>query len=306
MAAIPVLSGYLHPDYALGLGEFGEPLPLPRSGGWLLKRRIKDSDLCDAIGPYPYLVCQDWSGLEEDLKALDNEVVSVAAAPDPFGRFHEADLRRCFPDRLIPFKTHYVADLSHPFESIVSPHHQKHAQAASAVCVVEISDQPMQYLREWVSLFRATAERFGITGIRGFSEAAFTRHLGLPGAVMSLARVGGEAVAAHVMMLHDDVVYTHLAASHAEARNTGADYALYAAEIRYHAGRSRWIDWGGAPGLAGGGGGLAKFKQGWSTGTRQAWFGGRVSQPGKYAALTHRSGPSAGDYFPSYRSPSQF
>jgi len=306
VTAIPVPGGYIHPDYAMGLSEFGEPVQLSRCGGWLLKRRIPGSDLCDAFAPYPYLVCRDWSRLEEDLAALDREVVSVAATPDPFGRHEESGLRRCFPDRLIPFKTHFVADLSRPFEAIVSPHHQRHVRAAEAVCSVEVTDQPTKYLREWLGLFRVTAERFGITGIRGFSEAAFTRHLGLPGAVLSLARIAGEAVAAHLMMVHDGVVYSHLAASRAEARRAGADYALYASEIRFHTGRSRWIDWGGAPGIAEGGGGLAKFKQGWSTGTRVAWFGGRISQPREYAALVGRGDPPVNDYFPAYRSPSQF
>ena len=43
------MTGYLHPRYAASLSEFGDPLHLPRSGGWLLKRPV-GGILVDAMG----------------------------------------------------------------------------------------------------------------------------------------------------------------------------------------------------------------------------------------------------------------
>jgi hypothetical protein len=64
-------TGYSHPAYAASLSEFGAPLELPRSGGWLLRRAIPGSDACDAMGPYPLFACRSPAGLAEDLRELD-------------------------------------------------------------------------------------------------------------------------------------------------------------------------------------------------------------------------------------------
>jgi hypothetical protein len=45
------VTGYLHPDYAQSLSEFGEPLQLQKSGGWLLERRV-DGTQSDAMITY--------------------------------------------------------------------------------------------------------------------------------------------------------------------------------------------------------------------------------------------------------------
>ncbi len=112
------LTGYLHPGYAQALSEFGTPTELPRSGAWFLKRAIPGQTDFDGMGCYPYLACQDWSALAADLEALGSELVSFAATPDPFGQYTSADLQRAFPDVVIHFKDHYVADLGQPLDKI--------------------------------------------------------------------------------------------------------------------------------------------------------------------------------------------
>jgi len=66
---------YAHAGYAASLAEFGEPVFLPRSGGWILRRRIDGSPFSDAMGPYPLFFCPNWSGLGEDLSELAAELV---------------------------------------------------------------------------------------------------------------------------------------------------------------------------------------------------------------------------------------
>src|SRR5271169_6676102 len=104
------MTGYLHPEYVRSLFEFGEPLSLERSGGWLLKRLI-DGVATDAMGPYPLFACADWNALEPDFARISGSVVSVIVVTDPFGQYDEALLRNCFPDLMIPFKKHFINDL---------------------------------------------------------------------------------------------------------------------------------------------------------------------------------------------------
>lgn len=295
------LSGYLHPEYALALAEFGTPIELPRSGGWILRRPIPGTGWVDATGPYPFLVCRDWSALGADLDDLREDVVSIAATPDPFAEVSRGDLERAFRDRVLHFKDHHVADLSTPIEQFVSRHHLRSAEKALRRVRVEVCTTPVDHLDTWNRLFAMAVHHFGITGIRGFSPGVFARHFTLPGVVMTLAWEGDEVVAAHVQCVHGDAAYAHLAAAGPRARAVGAAYALYLEELRYFTGRVRWIDWGGSAGVGDTGGGLADFKHGWSTGTRPAYFAGRVLRPDLYSHLTEAVGATGTSYFPSYR-----
>ena len=49
--------------------------------------------------------------------------------------------------------------------------------------------------------------------------------------------------------------------------------------------------------------GLARFKRGWSTGTRTAWLGGRVLDRPAYAELCATTAGTP--FFPAYRSPAR-
>lgn len=297
-----MLSGYRHPGYAAGMAEFGSLIELPRSGGWLLRRPIPGTSWHDAISPYPYLVCADWRALAADLDALEDDLVTVAAAPDPFGAYQFEDLASAFPSHLVPFKDHFVADLSVPEEAAVSRHHRAEALKALQRVNVEVTTSPIDHLDEWAALFALVVERFALRGMRAFSFAAFRHHLSLPGATMTRAVVGGETVAAHLQLQHDGVVYAHLAAHRPEARAFSTTYAMYLAERRYFTGRARVIDWGGVAGVSGNASGLSAFKQGWSTGTQPAWFAGRILNRDRYQQLADRVAAPTPGFFPAYRS----
>src|SRR5437762_10081377 len=104
-------TGYLSAAYADSLAEFGAPLQLVRSGGWILKRAIPGTSDEDATSCYPLFLCRDWKALADDLHALDGQVVTMSAVTDPFGGYDNADLRRAFRDVVKPFKEHWIVDL---------------------------------------------------------------------------------------------------------------------------------------------------------------------------------------------------
>jgi hypothetical protein len=47
--------------------------------------------------------------------------------------------------------------------------------------------------------------------------------------------------------------------------------------------------------------GLAEFKKGWATGTRTAYFCGKVLDAKRYASLAKKYPNPPRDYFPAYR-----
>ena len=89
------VTGYLHPRYAESLSEFGEPLHLPKSGGWLLRRKV-DSNHADAMSAYPLFACMDWKSLKSDFDQFGKSLVSIVVVTDPFG-----DVRRGLTSRLL-------------------------------------------------------------------------------------------------------------------------------------------------------------------------------------------------------------
>ena len=74
--------GYAAEEYARSLAEFGEPLALPKSGGWLLSRALPEGPGRDATGCYPLFCCADWNGLSDDLQSVPAEIVSVSLVAD--------------------------------------------------------------------------------------------------------------------------------------------------------------------------------------------------------------------------------
>ena len=168
------MTGYAHRSYVESLAEFGEPLELPLSSGWLLSRPVPGSSARDAMGCYPLFCCRDWNRLAEDLAACANKLLTVALVADPFGNFDEALLKSCF-DRVVRFKTHFVVDLEKPLESFTSATHRKFARRAQRTLAIEVCADPGRFLDDWVALYGCLSRRHGISGIRAFSRAAFER-----------------------------------------------------------------------------------------------------------------------------------
>lgn len=294
-------SGYAHPGYAESLAEFGIPRALPESGGTFLERRIPGTLYRDAMGCYPLFACRDWSRLLLDLEEFGAGLVSFSAVSDPFGDYDLAYLRRCFQDVVIPFKEHFVTDLSLPKDTILSKHHRYYALRALEKVCVEECPEPSRFTEEWVNLYANLVERHDLKGIKAFSKEAFARQLEVPGLVMLRARAGEETVGMHLWYLQGEVAYSHLAASTPLGYELLAAYALYAYAIDQFADRVRWLDLGAGAGVGESADGLSKFKKGWSTGSRTAYFCGRVFDPAKYSELSRQSGNPDTGYFPVYR-----
>jgi Acetyltransferase (GNAT) domain len=295
-------SGYLHPSYADALSEFGHPRPLIQSRGWILQRDIAGTNVHDAMGCYPLFSCRDWSLLKDDLEGLGRELVSLVLVADPFGNFSKELLRATFPDLVVPFKEHFVADLRQPTSAFVSKHHQYYARKALETVSVEPNDNPAGMLDEWSGLYELLVERHQLTGIKAFSRTSFAKQLSAPGLTILRATHKGQTVGAHLWYVQGDVAFSHLTASNELGYKLMASYALSWRALEYFAGKTRWIDWGAGAGLDSfGGDGLTQFKRGWANTTRPAYLCGRIFDQPKYEELSRAKGLAGSQYFPLYR-----
>jgi hypothetical protein len=75
------------------------------------------------------------------------------------------------------------------------------------------------------------------------------------------------------------------------------DYAL-----RHFCSRQlKWLNLGAGAGTGNSDSGLTRFKQGWSNGTRTAYFCGRIFAREKYQQLVAEAKARPTSYFPAYR-----
>ncbi len=254
------------------------------------------------MGCYPIFACRDWSHLESDLAAVEDGLVSVSMVADPFGNYDQELLERCFPDRLVAFKQHFVADLSRGAAQIVSKHHRYYAQRAAAQVQVEQCSRPEEFLDEWIALYDNLISRHQLTGIKAFSRKAFAEQLQLPGMVMLRAAHEGQTVGAHLWFLEGEVGQSHLAAVSERGYELMASYAIYWFALETFAKQVRWLNFGAGAGLGSDSSdGLSRFKSGWSTEKRTAWFCGRIFNHERYAEIANAKGVAETRYFPAYR-----
>ena len=291
--------GYRQAGYAQSLSQFGHPRALEGAGTWILERAIPDAGgPRDAIGCYPILACRDWGRLPGELEELESDLVSMSFVSDPFADLDVTWMREWL-DVARPFKEHLVLDLSLNADAIVTRHHRYYTRKALRTVSVEISERPLDHAREWTGLYAHLIERHQIEGIRSFSPAAFEAQLALDGMVMLRCLEEGEAIAAHLWLLQDDVAYSHLAASTPRGYEVGAAYAIYDRAISHFQGKASWVNFGsGTEPIGAPADGLAKFKRGWSSGTRTAYLCGKILQPSLYQELSRGIDTS---FFPAYR-----
>ncbi len=267
----------------------------------MLERPIPGSHRQDAMGPYPRLFCRNWSKLSEDVTEASEQLVSLTLVTEPFAKASVADLA-CF-DGVRPYKEHYVVDLTLPLEESQSRHHRYYARWALREGVsVEQCDEPRQLLDEWMRLYNVLVERHHLTGLKRFSRRSFEGQLSVPGATMFRARKGGTTVAAQVWYRHGDVAHSHLQATDDSGYRSRAAYALYSEALQWLKARCRLADLGSAAGATfDARDGLARFKRGWASETRQAYICSRVFDRKAYDCLVRAHGAPPAAYFPRYR-----
>jgi len=151
---------------------------------------------------------------------------------DSFGAYDEPLLSRTF-DRVVAFKSHFVAELDRPWEKIVSKHHRYYARRALANLVIEPVLDLSNFLDEWCRLYENLVRRKELRDIKAFSRKSFAAQFGVPGLVALRAVHLDQTVGAHLWMQHDGVAHSHLAAFSEEGYNLMAAYALYSGAIQY-------------------------------------------------------------------------
>jgi hypothetical protein len=255
------------------------------------------------MGCYPIFVCQNWTRLDQDLEEIGKDLVSLSLVADPFGEYDLAYLRECFPDLAIPFKEHFVVDLSRSLETFVHSHHRRNARKASREMQVEQCSNPESFLEEWVALYSNLIEKHTITGMADLSRQSFARQLQVPG-IVAFRAVHNDATVGMVLWYEqNNRAYYHLAAYSAAGYELRASFALFDYSIRYFAKQQcEWLSLGAGAGVkANEQSGLNRFKHGWSTGVRTAYFCGRIFDAKKYQEIMEtRPGPPT-SYFPAYR-----
>jgi len=243
--------------------------------------------------------CPNWPGIVADIENLPDDLVSLILVADPFGDWTPAMLRRSFPDRALPFKQHFVVDLSNP---VISPHHQRNIARARQVLHVEAVSDPPTLLDQWAELYEYLIHRHGIDGIATFSRESFARQLAVPGLVALRAVRSGQVVGVTLWYVAGTVGYYHLGAYTDMGYRLGASFALFAHALEHFAADGlAWLSLGAGSGVKGDpSDGLSRFKRGWSTETRPAYFCGRILSPHVYSRLSGEH--TANSFFPAYRS----
>jgi hypothetical protein len=297
------MSGYLHPDYTLALAEYGSPRELPRSKGWILCRQITGFPYQDAMGCYPLFTCENWSRLHGDLENLRNELVCLSLVADPFGEYELNDLRRCFEHKFMPFKEHFIVDLGQEMQRYVSNHHRRYSRKALAGLQVQKCEKPILYIDDWVGLYTELIRRHNIKGILAFSRNVFKRQLQVPGLVMFRAMHQQTTIGMLLWYVHGQKGYYHLGAFNIRGYELHASFALFWFSIEYFTKQGlRFLTLGGGAGVTSpGDDGLSQFKRGWATGTKTAYFCGRIFDHAKYSEIVKAKGITSTDYFPAYR-----
>lgn len=296
--------GYGSAAYLASLGHIGTPLALPGSGGFLLRRGIPSTSSWDAAGPYPLFTCTNWPALADDFAHLNEELVSVAAVIDPLAGASRAQLQSAFPDLLIPFKRHYVVDLTGDFIGARSTHHKRKVRQALNQVKVQRAENPPDFGGEWSTLYEGLIQGMGASGtLADFSAEGLTQQLALLGMTYFRAMQGDECIGACLFLRHGSKAHYHLGASNAGGRKVQASYALFDAALLHAAEIGCELAClGGAASLVDDEqNGLARFKKGWSTDSVVAHLGGRIMNPMHYKSLTGQR--SETDFFPAYRAP---
>lgn len=296
------MQGYLHPLYAKSFSAIGKPIVLSKSGGWLIRRRIPETEYFDAMGPYPLFFCEDWHSLLDDLNALREELVSVSFVIGPFTEIPKDQYEEYF-DIFRPYKDHYYYDSAYPLEETISKNNKKNARKALKSVSVDMVTSPDINLDEWSDLYSNLIERHDIKGIRAFSRESFALQILIPDTLFFRAWYEGKIVGGNLFYIQNDVAYGHLMAQTDEGYQLGAAHAIKWTALKYLTEKVSYVNFGGATGdehsrLTG----LDKFKQRWTNRIGKSYFCGKILNQNLYGALAMSSNTKNSSWFPVYRS----
>lgn len=298
-----MLYGYNSLLYAKSLSEYGTVRELPKSGAWILKRKIIDTPYWDAMGCYPLFSCDNWSNLHRDIDELNGEIISLSLVTDPFGGYDKVYLQRCFNDIVSPFKDHFIVKLDKPLDSFISSHHLRNVKKGLKNVEVENCEKPIDFIKEWTILYQNLIEKFHIKGIARFSKNSFEKQLIVPGIIMFRAIYEDKTIGMLLWYIKDNVGYYHLGSFNKKGYEQNASFALFWTSIEYFKEMGiNWLDLGSGAGLKyNGTDGLSRFKRGWSTETRKVYFCGHIFDQSTYSDIVEKLGISSTKYFPTYR-----
>jgi lipid II:glycine glycyltransferase (peptidoglycan interpeptide bridge formation enzyme) len=222
---------------------------------------------------------------------------------DPFGEHDEEYLRKCFPDVCRPFKEHFIVDLNNQLEDFVSSRHRRNVRKALRSVCIGLCDNPVEFIDDWCTLYAILVERHVIHGIPAFSRSSFTAQFSVPGLFAFRAVHQDRTVAMLLWYVQNNVGYYHLGASNEDGYTLQASFGLFWESFTYFKEQGlRWLNLGAGAGVKShDNDGLSKFKRGWATGTRTAYFCGVILDPKQYSRVVKAKGTFATDYFPAYR-----
>ncbi len=297
------VTGYSHPDYAKSFEEFASPVELRHCQGWILKLPIPGFPYYDAMGCYPLFTCPDWAQLHIDLEEIGNDLVSLSMVTDPFGEYDKTYLKLCFEDVVIPFKEHFVIDLSKPLATFVCKHHRRYSKKALRSVHIERCVNPDDFLEDWFCLYTTLIKRHNIKKIAAFSRSCFAKLLRVPGMIAFRAVEKDVTVGMLLWLVQGKVGYYHLGAHSARGYELRSSFALFWHSIEYFAASDlSWLNLGAGSGVRNDKtDGLTRFKDGWSNGTRTAYFCGRIFNDATYSEIVEAKSVAVTDYFPAYR-----
>lgn len=297
---LPDSGGYRGPAYPHALVHVGRPVALERSRGWCLLRPIEGTDACDACGPYPLCVCDDWKRIAEDAAALSSAAVSLTLVTDPFADVSPRTLAGAFPDLCIPFKRHYVV---RPGTAPVDDHHRRNVRVGLRNTEVDIEDGADRWLPDWIRLYDHLVLRHSIDGVARFSPESFARQFRVPGMLVARATVAGDVVGMTLWAVDGERAYYHLGAYDDRGYRARASYAMFSRVFDALAARGvREVGLGAGAGERASSAGLERFKRGWATETRQVYLCGRILDQAAYeAACRSRGRLGVQGFFPAYR-----
>lgn len=268
-----------------------------------MQRGISESSYADAMGLYPFFCCHNWDKLNTDFEEIKNDLVCIFMVTDPFGKYDEELLKKCFPSLCSRYKEHYVIDLRETFSSYISGHHKRNAKKAMENIKVEKIDNAYRHFKDWQSLYKNLINRHSIKGVAKFSIVSFEQQFNVPGLVTFRATHNDQTVGMLLFYVQNEIAYYHLGAYSDEGYELNASFALFYDAIKHFSDKNlQWLSLGAGAGIENDGNdGLSRFKKGWSTGTKQTYFCGRIFVQKKYKELLLAKGIFDTGYFPAYR-----